>query len=434
MKKILVASLATSLALLLTNCTSKKSENLDAPPAEDSLSLDGDLSGADELDPNIQGGLDGELKPAESGSNLDETQAGFLDEQLDQDAFAASDPNAAPADPSMMSDPNAIPAPTDPSVAETTPEPENAPPAELPPPEVIAGVDPGAQVAPPPEEPVVVPPPEEIIVQAPKVSAPLRKAEIIPFRRSGILLNAVYLARPGDSYSKISEKIYGDGSKSKELRKINPWVKSPKPGDKIYYSSPQRPGDESRIANYYEDKNIQPSIYIAKDGDNLREVSKALLGYPQAWKEIWSTNSVDSKSELAAGTELKYWPTDAAPSMNLAENTPPPPMQEQFPPPPMPEQLPPPMMAGTMEPPPPAADLPPPPPPMEMAPPPPPPPPVAKKLPPPPAPTGLLEGDTAMLAGGAVAAVAALGALIMIRRRRAAKEMQAAFGDTQVGA
>ena len=440
MNKTLLIALVAVSGFIYSGCTSKNSENLDAPPAEDSLSLDGDLSGGSTPADTSAAPADANASSS-AQSGLDETQNGFLDEQLTETTPA--DPNAQAAQAAPV-DPNAAPPMDDPNAqaAATTDATTSQPPADLPPAEPTAGVDPGVQVAPPP--PISEPEPMKIeepavAVAAPKPMAPLRKVEMVPFRRAGMLLNAVYLARPGDNYSKVSEKIYGDASHVKDLKAANPSLKKPKPGDKIYYNSPERPSDESRVANFYEDKNVPPSVYVvSKEGENIKDISKTLLGYPQAWKEIWSTNPVDSKAELAVGTELRYWPAGASVPTQAA--LPPPPPVAEMPAPPMPEPMPAPTTNTTVaqaEPPPPmpVADLPPPPP-VEAAPPPlPPPPPPKKMTPPPPAQApGLLEGDTAMMVGGAAAAIAALGALIVLRKRRSSKEMAAAFGDTQVGA
>ena len=437
MRRFILISLFATIGLLTTHCTSKNSENLDAPPAEDSLSLDGDPAASTDANASAAPPAEGAAPADPASGNLDETQAGFLDDQL-----LNEDPTQAPppADPNALAaqDPTQVPPPAD-----------QQPPSELPAPDVVAGVDPGAEAATPPaadalpavvvEPPKEEPPKEEapVVAEAPKPVAPLRKVEATPFRRNGMLLNSVYLARPGDNYNKISEMIYGDASHVKDLKKANPSIKKPKPGDKIYYNSPVRPTDETHIANFYEDKGIPAQTYVAQDGDNIRKVSKNLLGYDQAWREVWATNGVESKGSLSAGTELKYWPKE---SLTVAQ-APPPPMEQQLPPappvqelPPAPpvQDLPPPptTVAETAPPAPPVQDLPPPPP-EPVAPPPPPPPPVAKRPPPPPA--GLLDNDMMTLAAGGGLALVAIAALIIMRRRRAAREMQAAFGDTQVG-
>ncbi|MEI7973536.1 MAG: hypothetical protein WCH11_04130, partial [Bdellovibrio sp.] len=275
-------------------------------------------------------------------------------------------------------------------------------------------------------------------LEAPKpVAAALRKVEAVPFRRKGVLLNAVYLARPGDTYDRISEKIYGDKSQVKTLKKVNSFIGNPKPGDKIYYNSPVRSSDESRIGNFYEDKGLPPQTYVAQEGDNIRKVSKKLLGYDQAWKEVWSTNSVESKGSLSAGTELRYWPADAGNSLpstpSLATDMPPaPPVQDLPPPPPVQDLPPPPPVAQANSTPPTMPELPPPPPP-EPVPPPPPPPPTAAPKKSPATGQGILDQDMITLAAGGSIILAGLGALIFIRNRRKQKEMRDAFGDTQVG-
>ncbi len=186
-------------------------------------------------------------------------------------------------------------------------------------------------------------------------------AETTPYMHGDGYVNAVYIARPQEKLADISQIIYGM-DKTSELKAINSFIKwrEPKAGEKIYYISPNRPSDSTRMLSFYEDTGMVPSTYVAQKGDNLKTVAKNLLGYDGAWKEMWTTNSVQSKSALKAGDTLSYWkpaeapstPTlalndgnaklvDAAPEMAAPPIEPAPEMayqqQELPPPPPMPE-------------------------------------------------------------------------------------------------
>ncbi len=428
MKKIFtLVSLSTLLltSSFLISCTSKEASTTETtPPTEDVASLDTELdslSGTESKPADSAVKTDAAAATEKSAEKVDETNAGFLDEQNPNDQ-PPKDPLAAkPTDDQAMiqQPPSEQP-------------PAELPPAETPPADVVAGVDPGLNVAPPlaEEKPAE---PTGPIVEAPKPSAPLRKVESVPFRRAGILLNAVYLARPGDNYSKISSKIYSDEAHVKDLKKANASIKKVKPGDKIYYNSPERPQDDSKLAIFFDDKGVQPAIYVSKSGDDLKKISADLLSFPQAWKEVWATNSVESKSKLNEGTELRYWSQMPAPQhQNLA--------QAELPLPPPPEMTTPPNQMAQVQPelpppPPPPAELPPPSPPEPVvaAPPPPPPPAVvAKKAPPSPEPS-MMDNDLLMALIGGGVVVAGLAAILVIRRKKQQQQMAAAFGDTQVG-
>ncbi len=237
---------------------------------------------------------------------------------------------------------------------------------------------------------------------------PERKiAEVMPYEFGDGWVNTVYISRPKEKLKDISQKIYGQ-DKTKELKKINSFLtaRSPNGGDKIYYVSPNRPSDSMKTLSFYEDTGMIAETYIAKKGDNLKKVSKNLLGYENAYKEIWSTNTVASKGALEDGETLRYWksgsafiPTNVAtntqtmgqaqviestsqsPGQTVAQNSPPAEMQNatapqaELPPPPtMPEgsQMPlgpPPTdqsLAQNSAPPQPASELPPPPPAPDM--------------------------------------------------------------------
>ena len=219
----------------------------------------------------------------------------------------------------------------------------------------------------------------------------VKKMATTPYRKNGILVNAIYIARDGDTMESVSQKIYGQ-DKTNDLYTVNSTLKRGlKVGDKIYYNSPQRPNDESQLLTYYEDVGLSPEIYISKNGDNIRKVASSLLGHPRSWMEVYATNlDVESKGELAEGVQLRYWASSggATPPPAMASNDSDPMEDLNEPPPPPPQEIAQNMPANEPPPPPePAMDEPPPPPPPPPAaatiePPPPPPPPAPPKRPP----------------------------------------------------
>ncbi len=272
----------------------------------------------------------------------------------------------------------------------------------------------------------------------------LNKMLTTPYRKAGVLVNAIYIVRPGDTMDSISNKIYGM-DKVAELKSVNTHLASRDlvVGDKVYYNSPRRPADEATLLTYYEDAGLTPETYVSQPGDNIRAVGKTLLGDSKSWKELWATNlDVESKDILPDGTRLRYWSSDlggavpAAPPVTTAQvdDVPPAPPEDV---PPMPEQpeaadqslamnqpdqaaqdqmaqdqmAPPPVEAA---PPPPAiVEAPPPPPPVEL-----------------PAPAvkaddgATVSGDdTTALIAGAVLLLVAVIMVIVIRKRKAKKSI-----------
>lgn len=266
---------------------------------------------------------------------------------------------------------------------------------------------------------------------APKVS--LKKVKDVPYTEKGILANTVYIPRKDDNLETVSQKT---GVAVSDLKKINGFLsRGVKVGDKIYYNSPKRPTDSERMITYYEDNGIQPQIYTAKAGDNIRNLGNELLGHKDSWKELWATNPVESKTDLMEGEQLRYWPEGAvaSPEQMIAEQ---PPIQEPVLPPPSeipqapsvePSPIMPGAVAGTEIPPAPPVDAPPVAP-AEVA----PtakPPKLAKKS------DGLLIpglGQDETFAVGGLALLAVLGgALVMIRKNRA-KRMASQTQTTQI--
>lgn len=304
---------------------------------------------------------------------------------------------------------------------------------------------------------------------APRANIPLQKVASTPWKVSGKWVNGIYFARPGDTLQSISSTLYGE-DRTDELAKINPTYqrREPRPGDKVYYASSRRPDDNAQILTWYEENGIAPQIYVTKDGENIRTVAKNLLGFDGAWKEVWSTNSVESKGAVDGGEELRYWPSAPVPTQTLADNSnnmeqgpaggmqmPPAPEEQPMDqmannefnpsaePPPMDmaqnDMLPPPSMDESN-------DLPPPPQDPMMAMndselPPPPPPPMEEMAPPPPPPTSSsmtsetqeMDEDTMMALGTIALAAVGVAALLVVRRRRRQKELENQFDSTHVG-
>jgi hypothetical protein len=166
------------------------------------------------------------------------------------------------------------------------------------------------------------------VASKPRTSISMKKiSAVTPYQaKSGGWVNTVYIARPGEKLADISMKIFG-ADKTKDLKSIaeNSYLKSRsvRPGDKIYYVSPNRPDDSSRTILYYEDMGMVPETYVAKKGESLRKVSKELLGYDNAWKEMWASNGVESKTTLKDGETLRYWKPGAE-TMVATQPSPPP--------------------------------------------------------------------------------------------------------------
>jgi hypothetical protein len=319
--------------------------------------------------------------------------------------------------------------------------------------------------------------------------------ETIPYQHGEGWVNTVYIARPKEKLKEISQKIYG-ADKTKELKKINTFLaaRSPRGGDKIYYVSPNRPADSLKTMSFYEDTGMIAETYVAKKGDNLKKISKNLLGYEDAYKEIWSTNPVASKGALDDGETLRYWKSSTTvtsavamntpvqngaaaqviespnqlpsqPINNQAASTPPPsemaappqPQAELPPPPPMPEAQPVAQNSAPQAAAQPQTELPPPPPPPDMGAAQSPDPAIAATPPPPPAPedvaaapvppkkkvvtpnmeeeqsAGGMSSDTMTMLGGAVVLIALL-AFALIRRNKKKKEVEmASMSETNVG-
>jgi hypothetical protein len=350
--------------------------------------------------------VDQELAQLDQAPEQDETNSGFNSDVLPPESNLG-ETTAEEVPPSTDSFDSSIPT-------------ESTPP--------IAAVDQAIEV------------PTEMVPPTPKKVVALTKVELVPFRQGEFLLNAVYIARPKDTFKRISEKIYGSTARVKDLKLMNPKVSKINVGTKIYYNSPTRPQDESNLKVYYEDMGMIPQTYISQSSEPLKAKAKELLGFDNAWKEIWSTHPrLESKTSLPAGSEIYYWPDFdmVAPKVDMAapapetaqpemtnETVPPEMTNNEFPPPPMPEAAPPGSdnLANNDYPPPPMPEMDPPP-----------------SLPA--AVAGIEEDasapqdETMLLLGGIGVLTAGIAGLIVVRKRRQQKEAAAlaAMENTHIG-
>ena len=99
----------------------------------------------------------------------------------------------------------------------------------------------------------------------------LNKIMTYAYKKAGTLINAVYIARPGDTLSSISEKIYGS-SQEDTLKSLNSHLAEREVvvGDKIYYNSPNRPNDNSKILYYFDDIKAPALSHQVSPGDNIQ--------------------------------------------------------------------------------------------------------------------------------------------------------------------
>ena len=401
-KRILVVLLCALSALYITNCTSKGTPEDEESAIEESM----------------------------DGGSEDAATVAAAEEELGGDPSAVAE--TPPTTDSTSEAPIAEIAPPETSLASETPPAVTEDTSSMPPPAFMdtptTSTTDSASTMESPSTTEMTPLPEE--KPAPKPPATYQKIASEPFDRNGKSMNTVYIARKKDTWAKVAGKALNDKSLAKSLKKWNPSLshRELKVGDKVYYNSPNRPDDTSKILTYFEDKGDIPQTYVAKDGDNLRAVAKDLLGSTDNWKELWASNSLESKGALTAGTELRYWKghsEEEAPKMAKAEIAPPPPPMNEIPPPP------------------PMNEPPPPPPPMEVPPPPPPPEPMAQNH----GSEGPLEGEEEapeselgisgdmipILAGG-VGVLLLLVVIMVIRKRKASAMDDQVFDEkTHIG-
>ena len=276
-------------------------EGEEAAPAEGEEAAEGDVAAGEEAPADGDDmALEDETKDAGAGDVAANDAGDDLDDELSLD-----DEEGLPSDIAS----NDKPADSSPILDEPAAAPTDAPVFAEAPTEGTTDAPSDTMAAAPSEQTAWV---------------PVKKMKTAAFMVGDTNLNRVYVARAGDTRPAIAQKIYGDKGRSKDLLKWNSFLaRGVKTGDKIYYSSPTNPTD-GNMMTYYEDVGVPAQNYVSREGDNIREVSKTLLGSGESWKEVWATNmDVESKGDIPAGLNIRYWPDGSAPAQTMAQQQPP---------------------------------------------------------------------------------------------------------------
>jgi hypothetical protein len=139
-------------------------------------------------------------------------------------------------------------------------------------------------------------------------------------QKKGSNLNRFYFARSGDTAESVSELLYGNADKARDLKKWNPSKLAFKPGRIVYYQSSQNPTD-NEMRSFYQENSVQSEDYIVKKGDWLSKISHNKYGSPDSWKEIAVINGMDSPDSLNVGQRIALYPTNL--KSNLGTQQPP---------------------------------------------------------------------------------------------------------------
>ncbi|MCX6131345.1 MAG: LysM peptidoglycan-binding domain-containing protein, partial [Proteobacteria bacterium] len=109
-----------------------------------------------------------------------------------------------------------------------------------------------------------------------------------------------YIVQKGDTLAKISQRVYGDGSKWTEIANFT-GLANPRliyPGDVVYYQLTEQ---SMKFSSTYE--SVKRSEIQIQQGDTLATISGRVFGNSSLWKLIWRQNDrIDNPDRLTAGT------------------------------------------------------------------------------------------------------------------------------------
>jgi nucleoid-associated protein YgaU len=187
------------------------------------------------------------------------------------------------------------------------------------------GLIPAERPARPVEGPPVFIPPEEPAGEEPPIERkppiepkPLfeKKPPVEPERKAGKkdvepppAGAKVHVVREGDSYWKIAEEHYGDGTLQGLIREANPQLADRKflsIGQRL--TIPERPAGKASGAETAGGADLPPGSYRVKSGDSLSSIALEQLGGSRHWEAIARANKDilgDDPHDLTVGMVLR---------------------------------------------------------------------------------------------------------------------------------
>lgn len=184
---------------------------------------------------------------------------------------------------------------------------------------------------PPPQVIRVEPAPRPVVTSVPPASresqASSPKSSTGEIRRGGPQAST-YTIAPGDTFSSIALKLYGDSARWIAIAKANPLVDPVRLKVGQIIKLPDLTALDQARSQEFEQIRRQVSApatgggevqsVMVEPGDNLSTIAQRVYGRASQWRAIYDANKdqLDSPDELKVGMKLKIPPPHGAPSGN----------------------------------------------------------------------------------------------------------------------
>lgn len=120
----------------------------------------------------------------------------------------------------------------------------------------------------------------------------MKQYEAQVFIKSGIIVNAVYIVKPGDTLSGIKKTVKRLGGNTADLEKLDPAIsRGLAPGQFVYFHSnlPRAEGLAAQILNPHELERCPYQLVTLKKSD-FKATLDEHMGYSNAWIEVLALN------------------------------------------------------------------------------------------------------------------------------------------------
>jgi hypothetical protein len=131
-----------------------------------------------------------------------------------------------------------------------------------------------------------------------------------PFQKDGVWMNSYMFVRGEQNWRQVSKLIYGREDRASLLAQWNAG-RELSPGSVIYYNSPLRAEDSSTMKILEADFGLSLEGLTINEGDSLSLIAARVYGSSDAWREIASLNQdlLSSPDLVEVGQTLRISPS-----------------------------------------------------------------------------------------------------------------------------
>ncbi len=164
---------------------------------------------------------------------------------------------------------------------------------------------------------VSLPAPEGLVAET---KAPRKKIAVVyspkipveAVKSDTTLFNRYYFVRKSDTPHSVSQLLFGNSHRAKQIFQNAGGASGWKVGAVIYYQSTNEPSDQ-KMRSFYTERSVKSQTYQVKKGEQLSGIAAEMYGSEDSWTEIAAANRLQDPTNLEVGQTLVLAAADLTP-------------------------------------------------------------------------------------------------------------------------